>query len=90
MSRGSTFALYRAYTKYRIPEETISRVVGKNVVEARKELGGEAALTDDQLAERLPPILSAYECPNHVPYQLDPGPETVEDYRLRYHASTLL
>ena len=90
MSRGSTFALYRAYTKFKVPEETLKRVVAKGVAEARKELGIDASLTDCQLAERLPPILSAYECPNHVPYQIDPDPETVEDYRLRYHTSTFL
>lgn len=89
MSRGSTFALYRAYTKFKVPEETLKRAVAKGVAEARKELGIDASLTDCQLAERLPPILSAYECPNHVPYQIDPDPETVEDYRLRYHTSTL-
>ena len=27
MSRGSTFALYRAYTKFKVPEETLKRVV---------------------------------------------------------------
>ena len=64
--------------------------MAKGADEARNSLGLDASLTDCQLAERLPPILSAYECPNHVPYQIDPDPETVEDYRLRYHTSTFL
>lgn len=90
MSRGTTLTLYRAYRKFKVPDATISEAIAKEVEKVRKFYGKNISATDEQIAERVSPILSAYVYPGNVSYWEADDPETIEDYRLRNHTSTFL
>lgn len=90
MSRGSTFTLYRVYDGFKVPEDVVRGAIASAIARERRGLWSVKERSDEELELGLPLVLSAYSRSVDEPWEAEPKPQSVDEYRHRHFASTFL